>query len=77
MDGYPNIIDGTECIRRHTETRTTHVHKLLRGYYNNGPKPYKGITKGYLSYKFWYGKRKKVVILVDDIYTPKVNIDED
>ena len=31
-NGYPNIIDGTECIKRHTDTKTTHLHKFLAGF---------------------------------------------
>lgn len=75
-NGYPNMIDGTECIKRHTETKTTHLHNPLRGYFNNGPKPYKGITRDTCHINADM-VRDKVVILVDDIYTPKVNIDED
>ena len=75
-NGYPNMIDGTECIKRHTETKTTHLRNFLRGYFNNGPEPYKGITKATCHINADM-VRDKVVILVDDIYTPKVNVDED
>ncbi|MDU1261087.1 MAG: phosphoribosyltransferase [Veillonella sp.] len=75
-NGYPNIIDGTECIKRHTDTKTTHLHKFLAGFYNTGHAPYVGITKATCHIDA-DKVRGKTIILVDDIYTKTVNVDED
>lgn len=71
-DSWP--IDGVYYINRVKETQTTHLANsgILN---NNGSPPYPGITKdtcilnGNLNNQY--------VILVDDIYTPNVGIDED
>ncbi len=72
--------DGTDCIIRHTCTKTTHLQNAfnsgrLHDYDNSGAMPYPGITTQtcYVS-NFVKGKD---VLLVDDIYTKSVNIDED
>lgn len=65
--------DGSDYIIRHTDTRTTHLDKSGRG--GNGDLPYPGITADtcFLSNKI-QGKR---ILLIDDIYTKTINIDED
>ena len=67
------FIDGTNYIVRHTSTRTTHMDKS--GYGGNGNLPYPGITKETctISDKI----KNKDILLIDDLYTAKVNIDED
>lgn len=69
------IIDGTGYIQRHTNTKTTHLRKPIANYDNDGPLPYPGITEQTctisLDVKF------KHILLIDDIYTHGVNIDED
>lgn len=69
------LSDGTDCIKRVVNTRTTHLRKPTT-IINDGDYPYPGITiatceidKAKIS-----GQR---AILIDDIYTPSVNIDED
>lgn len=65
--------DGTFDIIRHTNTKTTHLSRSGRG--GDGPMPYRGITKDTctISNKV-YGKN---ILLIDDLYTRTVNIDED
>lgn len=75
----PNIKDGTEYLIRTSDTLTTHLEKATidgRITGNFGDKPYPGITNNTCSIKKReiYGKN---IILVDDIYTKNVNIDED
>ncbi len=68
-------IDGTRYILRHTNTKTTHLRSDFSGYVNDGASPYPGIT---LSTCDINPKVKgKHILLIDDIYTPGVNIDED
>lgn len=68
-----SVENGTDFIIRHTNTRTTHLDKS--GYGGDGELPYVGITKDTctISPKV----RGKHILLVDDIYTKTVNIDED
>lgn len=68
-----NFIDGTQYIIRRKNTKTTHLAKS--GYGGDGPMPYPGITKDTcdISAKI----EGKDVLLIDDLYTPKVYIDED
>jgi len=65
--------DGTEFIVRMENTRTTHRNKYGQG--GDGKMPYPGITKDtcYISKKV----KGKDILLIDDIYTKTVNIDED
>lgn len=65
-----SICDGTMCILRNINTRTTH-----RSDDTDGEEPYKGITKDtcFISDEV----KDKSILLVDDIYTETVNIDED
>ena len=67
--------DGTNYIRRHTNTRTTHLRNPIRNHTNDGPLPYPGITAETceISPNFMGND----ILLIDDIYTPSVNIDED
>ena len=69
------LVDGTGYIRRHTNTRTTHLSREIPNYNNDGKDPYPGITKDtcYISPSV----RGIDILLVDDIYTPGVNVDED
>lgn len=68
LDGFH---DGTMYLLRHTDTRTTHLGAGDSG----GHLPYVGITKG--TCHIDPGIRGKHILLVDDIYTRDVNIDED
>lgn len=63
------VIDGTNYIIRIKDTLTTHLHRspYIRNY---GDEPYPGITVATC-------KINQNIILVDDIYTKGVNIDED
>lgn len=69
------FVDGTNYISRHTSTRTTHLRGSIPNYTNDGPLPYPGITAE--SCEISPNVRGKNVLLVDDIYTPSVNVDED
>ena len=71
----PGFVDGTGYIRRHTSTRTTHFRKPIPNYVNDGPQPYPGITKD--TCEISPHVKGNDVLLIDDIYTPGVNIDED
>lgn len=63
--------DGTNYIIRHTNTRTTH----LQDHDTDGEKPYPRITCETCTIsENVYGKS---ILLIDDIYTSNVNIDED
>lgn len=72
LDGF---VDGTHYITRHTNTRTTHLRRNVPNYNNDGPDPYPGITIAtcHISNEV----RDKDILLVDDVYTQGVNIDED
>lgn len=71
------FVDGTKYIVRITDTRTTHLR------YTNfthlppadGVAPYPGITKD--TCKISDDVKGKNVLLIDDVYTEGVNIDED
>lgn len=65
--------DGTNYIIRHTNTRTTHLDRA--GYGGDGDLPYPGITKNTCDIS--YNVRGKDILLIDDLYTESVNIDED
>lgn len=67
----PNLEDGTTCIQRHTSTATTHLERRKS---TGLPKPYPGITKKTCHIQ---GVKDKCILLVDDIYTKSINIDED
>lgn len=67
------LIDGTHYLMRHTSTRTTHLDRKFSS--NDARDPYPGITEQTCDISPQI--RDKDVLLVDDIYTPGVNIDED
>lgn len=73
------VIDGTNFIVRTTNTYTTHLDKATRDgriESNDGDKPYNGITINTCRID-----RSRIqgqnIILVDDIYTKSINVDED
>lgn len=65
--------DGTNYIIRHTDTRTTHLDRS--GYGGDGNLPYPGITRETCTISD--SVRSKDILLIDDLYTETVNIDED
>jgi phosphoribosylpyrophosphate synthetase len=68
--------DGTSYIIRHTTTRTTHLAITRRHPDGNiGDLPYPGIAKDTCNIS--NAVTGKDVLLIDDIYTAGVNIDED
>jgi hypothetical protein len=69
------FVDGTSYIRRHTNTRTTHLRNPVPNYTNDGPMPYPGITEK--TCELSPNVKGKNILLIDDLYTPGVNIDED
>ena len=73
VDELKLFTNGTCYILRHTDTRTTHMDKS--GWGGDGNLPYAGITKEtcYISDEVI----GKTILLIDDIYTSGVNIDED
>lgn len=68
-----NIIDGSCYIVRHTNTKTTHLAKSTIK--NEGEMPYPGITKN--TCRISEEVIGKDILLIDDVYTKGVNIDED
>ena len=69
LNGFHN---GTEYIKRHTNTKTTHLRGEEGG---DGRLPYIGITKN--TCEISKEVQNKDILLIDDIYTKSVNIDED
>jgi len=70
LNGYSN---GANCIIRHTNTRTTHMNRS--GYGGDGEMPYPGITKDTCNISDEV--IGKDILLIDDLYTKTINIDED
>lgn len=70
-----NFIDGTNFIERHTNTKTTHLRRPIEGFVNDGSEPYPGISSDTCT--FSESIKNKDILLIDDIYTKTVNIDED
>lgn len=70
-----NFIDGTHFIERHINTKTTHLRRPIDGYENDGPAPYPGISSDTCNFSNEINGRN--ILLIDDIYTRTVNIDED
>ena len=70
------VEDGSNVIVRTINTRTTHIKKECDGFLNDGDMPYPGITKATCQIDS-RRIRGRDVILIDDIYTKNVNIDED
>lgn len=73
VEKLENFENGTKYIIRHTNTRTTHLDRNGEG--GDGNLPYPGITKDTctISEKV----KGKDILLIDDLYTKSVNIDED
>lgn len=69
------FIDGTNFIERHTSTKTTHLRKPIDGFINDGLDPYPGISLN--TCNFSRDINGQDILLIDDIYTKTVNIDED
>ena len=67
------FVDGTSFIIRHTDTKTTHLSRTRYG--GDGDMPYVGITKDTCTIS--PNISGKNILLIDDIYTRGVNIDED
>jgi len=70
-----NFNDGTNYIIRNTNTKTTHLPNYTPNYNNDGRIPYKGITKATCNIS--NDIKDKDILLIDDIYTNGINIDED
>lgn len=68
-----NFLDGTSYITRKTNTRTTHLDRSGAG--GDGQTPYPGITKDtcIISNEI----TGKDLLVIDDVYTKDVGIDED
>ena len=71
----PGFVDGTNYLCRHTDTKTTHLRNPVQNYTNNGADPYPGILKSTCDIS--PNVAGKDILLIDDIYTPGINIDED
>lgn len=71
LNGFSN---GTNYITRHTDTKTTHLSRGSSGG-GSGNLPYPGITKNTCTISNQV--RGKDILLIDDLYTKSVNIDED
>ncbi|NCD42396.1 MAG: amidophosphoribosyltransferase [Bacteroidia bacterium] len=69
--------DGSNYITRHIDTITTHLTHSTKAaqYAGGGSMPYPGITKDTCSIS--NNVKDKKILLIDDIYTNNVNIDED
>lgn len=70
LNGFTN---GSNYILRHTDTKTT--HRARGGYGGNGNMPYPNITNDTCTISV--KARGKDILLIDDLYTRTVNIDED
>ncbi|MCC8198258.1 MAG: phosphoribosyltransferase [Tannerellaceae bacterium] len=68
------LIDGTDYIIRHTNTLTTHL-KHYTDIPNDGEAPYPRITNDTCNIS--KDVANKDILLIDDLYTKSVNIDED
>jgi hypothetical protein len=75
IDQKHGFADGINYIRRCTNTYTTHLGERAPNYINDGPEPYPGITEQTCDISA--DAAGKNILLIDDIYTPGVNIDED
>jgi len=73
VTGFENLLDGLDYIVRHTDTKCT--HRARSGHGGAGEMPRLGLIKDtcHLSGSI-YGQK---ILLVDDIYTAGVGIDED
>ena len=75
LNELDSFIDGTDYIIRHTNTRTTHLPPNTPDYNNDGNMPYPEITKQTCNIS--NEVRGKNILLIDDLYTRTINIDED
>jgi len=73
VDKLNGLSNGTNYIIRHTHTITTHMNRS--GYGGEGKMPYVGITKDTCNISNDVSGTD--ILLIDDIYTSGVNIDED
>ena len=73
VQGLNGYIDGIHDIIRHTDTSTTHLARSGNG--GSGERPYVGITKDTCNISDEV--KEQDVLLIDDLYTKTVNIDED
>ena len=73
VDKLIGFTNGTSYMIRNINTRTTHMNRS--GYGGDGAMPYVGITKA--TCKISRDVRGKDILLIDDIFTKDVNIDED
>ena len=78
VNSIHGAIDGTGCIVRYKNTMTTHLSRAAKEgrISNDGDEPYPGITVNTcrIDSNRIMGQN---IILIDDIYTKHVNIDED
>jgi hypothetical protein len=70
-----NFVDGINFIERHKNTKTTHIRRLVSGFNNDGSEPYSGISQETCNFSDRINGLD--ILLIDDIYTKNVNIDED
>ena len=70
------VTDGTDYIKRVKNTKTTHLRSPKLKEINSGPEPYPGINLNTCDIAEELIENK-CIILIDDIYTPNINIDED
>jgi hypothetical protein len=73
VDQLLNIENGTNYLIRNKNTRTTHLDRNGEG--GDGNLPYPGITKDTCIIS--QSVRGKNILLIDDLYTKSINIDED
>jgi hypothetical protein len=73
VNGLNGFINSVDYIIRHTDTQTTHRAKW--GYGGTGSLPYPGITAATCNISAQV--IGKDILLIDDLYTKTVNIDED
>lgn len=73
VDQLPDFENGTKYIIRHKNTRTTHLDRNGEG--GDGNLPYPEITKETCTISPQV--KGKDILLIDDLYTKSVNIDED
>lgn len=72
----PPLEDGTSYLIRHTNTKTTHyLHRKYPELAGDGPSPHPGITAETCHIDPKVAGKK--ILLIDDIYTPGVGIDDD
>lgn len=67
-------LNGLDDIERKINTKTTHFHKKPE-YGGDGEYPYPGITND--TCEISQNVRNKNILLIDDIYTKTININED